>query len=125
MTNLQRRESESTSFLSSSGVITRNIAAITCSISSLLVLGLFLPTIQLTRFHKFSIGFKSRDWAGQSIRSTLWVPYQCCTFLARWHGALSSWNIQSLSENKEHALGSNWFSSTPMYFSYATGQRCT
>ena len=116
MTSLQRRGSKSTSFLSSSGVITRNHAAITCSISSLLVLGLFLPTIQLTQFHKFSIGFKSGDWAGQSIRSTLWVPYQCCTFLAQWHGALSSWYIQSLSENKERALGSIWFSSTSMYF---------
>ena len=116
MTSLQRRGSESTSFLSSSGVITRNQAAITCLISSLLVLGLFLPTIQLTRFHKFSIRFKSGDWAGQSICSTLWVPYQCCTFLARWHGALSSWNIQSSSENKERALGCIWFSSTSMYF---------
>ena len=116
MTSLQRRGSESTSFLSSSGVITRNQAAITCSISSLLVLGLFLPTIQLTRFHKVSIGFKSGDWAGQCIRSTLWVPYQYCTFLARCHGVLSSWNIQSSSENKECALGSIWFSSTSMYF---------
>ena len=116
MTSMQRRGSESTSFLSSSGVITLNQAAIICSISSLLVLGLFLPTIQLTRFHKFLIGFKSGDWAGQSIRLTLWVPYQCYTFLARWHGALSSWNIQSSSENKERALGSIWFSSTSMYF---------
>ena len=116
MTSLQRQASESTSFSSSSGVITQNQAAIACSISSLLVLGLFLPTIQLTWFHKFSIGLKSGDWAGQSIHSTLWVPYQCCTFLARWHGALSSWNIQSSSENIERALGSIWFSSTSMYF---------
>ena len=115
MTSLQGRGSESTSFLSSSGVINRNQAAITCSISSLLVLGLFLPTIQLTRFHKFSIGFKSGDWAGQSIRSILWAPYQCCTFLARWHGALSSWNTQSSSENKERALSSLWFSSTSIH----------
>ena len=116
MTSLQWQGSESISFLSCLGVITQNQAAITCSISSLLVLGLFLPTIQLTRFHKFSIGFKSGDWAGQSIRSALWVPYHCCTFLARWHGALLSWNIQSSSENKERALDSIWFSSTSIYF---------
>ena len=116
MTSLQRRGSESTSFLSCSGVTTRNQAAITCSISSLLILGLFLPTIQLTQFHKFSIGLKLGDWAGQSIRSTLWVPYQCCSFLVRWHGTLSSWNIQSSSENKERALDSIWFFSTSMHF---------
>ena len=116
MTSLQQRGSESTSFLSSLGVITQNQAAITCLISSLLVLGLFLPTIQLTWFHNFSIEFKSADWAGQSICLTLWVPYQCYTFLARWHGALLSWNIQSSLENKERALGSIWFSSTSMYF---------
>ena len=116
ITILHLRGSESTSFVNSSGEITLNQAAITYLISSLFVLGLFLEIMQLILYHKFSIGFKSGGWAGHSILSTWWDSYHFWTFLARWHGALSSWKIHWLSENNERALGNIFLSSTSIYF---------
>ena len=100
---------------SSSGVTICCQAWIIFSISSLLLDGLFLAMISLILCHKFSIGFRSGDWAGQFIWATRWDCIHLFTNFARWQGALSSWNIQHSSGNKLRALASNYVSNTAAY----------
>ena len=54
---------------------------------------------------------------GRPIYSfNLWNLHQCCTFWARWNGALLLWKMQFSSVNKEDAPGGIFLFSIPMYF---------
>ena len=114
ITALHRLGMLCTRLRSSSGVTMWCQAWIIFSISSLL-LGLFLAMITLILCHKFSIGLRSGDWAGQFIWATLWDCIHLFTNFARWQGALSSWHIQYSSGNKLRTLASNFVSNTAAY----------
>jgi len=49
----------------------------------------------------FSIGFKSGEFAGQSIIRILFFFNQSLVIFAVWIGALSCWNIAALPVNSQ------------------------
>ena len=90
-TCLHRVGIEWTSFMRWSWVTTRCRAAMSDSVSSHLVVGCLFDISKATFCQRFSIGFKSGDWAGQSRVLMLFWSFHLVTSFARWHGALWSW----------------------------------
>ena len=62
-------------------------------INSCFVFGPFFITRSPRIFQSSSMGFKSGELPGQLKVFTLFFTRYSFTRLARWHGALSSWNI--------------------------------
>lgn len=58
---------------------------------SSVLLKAFVQTIFLSSLHKFSIGFKSGDWGGQSRVLQPRRSMKPFTVFDRWHGAPTSW----------------------------------
>ncbi len=56
--------------------------------------------------HRFSMGFRSGEFAGQSIAPTPWSFNQLLVLLAVWGGAKSGWEMKSASLKSWSAEGS-------------------
>ncbi len=70
--------------------------ALIAALSSAL-LGLVSLILLLTIFHRYSMGFRSGEFAGQSSTVTPWTLNQFLVPLAVWVGAKSCWKIKSAS----------------------------
>ncbi len=57
----------------------------------------FIHSFLLTIAHRFSMGFRSGEFAGQSSTVTPWSLNQLLVPLAVWAGAKSCWKIKSAS----------------------------
>jgi len=62
--------------------------------------GLLFLIFLLTIPYRFSIGFRSGEFAGQSSTPTPWSFNQLLVLLAVWAGAKSSWKMKSASLKK-------------------------
>ncbi len=100
-----RRGMEAISLWHCSGVIEAQIALIAAFRSSAL-LGLVSLIFLLTIPHRFSMGFTSGEFAGQSITVTPWSLNQLLVPLAVWAGAKSCWKMKSESPKSLSAEGS-------------------
>ncbi len=69
--------------------------SLTAAFSSSALLGLVSLIFLLTISHRFSMGFRSGEFAGQSSTVTLWSLNQLP--LAVWAGAKSCWKMKSAS----------------------------
>ncbi len=85
-----RRGMESISLWHCSGVMEAQVALIAAFRSSAL-LGLLSLIFLLTIPHRFSLGFRSGEFAGQSSTVTPWSLNQLLVHLAVWAGADSCW----------------------------------
>ncbi len=65
--------------------------------SSSAFFGLLFLIFLLTIAHRFSIGFRSGEFAGQSSRPTPWSFNKLLVLLAVWVGAKSCWKMKSAS----------------------------
>ncbi len=65
--------------------------------SSSAFFGLLFLIFLLTILHRFSIGFRSGEFAGQSSTPTPWSFNQLLVILAVWAGARSCWKMKSAS----------------------------
>ncbi len=74
--------------------------------SSSAFFGLLFLMFLLTMPHRFSMGFRSGEFAGQSSTPTPWSFYQLLVFLAVWTGAKSCWKMKSASLKSVSAEGS-------------------
>ncbi len=79
-----------------SGVMEAQVALIAAFRSSAL-LGLVSLIFLLTIPHRFSMGFRSGEFAGQSSTVTPWSLNQLLVPLAVWAGAKSCWKMKSAS----------------------------
>ncbi len=59
--------------------------------------GLLFLIILFTIHHRFSMGFRSGEFAGQSSTPTPWSFNQLLVLLAVWAGAKSCWKMKSAS----------------------------
>ncbi len=69
--------------------------------------GLLFLIFLLTIAHRFSMGFRSGEFAGQSSTPTPWSFNQLLVLLAVWTGAKSCWKIKSaklVSRRKQEVL---------------------
>src|SRR6218665_884407 len=82
-TCLQRFGIEWTSFTRWSWVAIRFQAVISDSISSRLLVGCLFDISKATLCQRFSIGFRSGDWAGQSSVLKFFLDFHLVTSLAR------------------------------------------
>ena len=105
---MHRRGSDSTSLLSSSGEITRNQAAMTCSISSLFVFGLFIPIMQLTRYHKFSMGLNQEI----GLANPCSILGSCTTLDSCLDGGMEHYRLIQSFGKQRTCMGNILFSST-------------
>ncbi len=64
----------------------------------------------LDNTHRFSMGFRSGEFAGQSSSPTPWSFNQLLVLLAVWAGATSCWKMKSASLKSWSAEGSMKFS---------------
>ncbi len=62
--------------------------------------GLLILIFLLTILHRFSMGFRSGEFAGQSSTLTPWSFNQLLVLLAVWAGAKSCWKMKSASFKK-------------------------
>ncbi len=88
--------------------------SLTVAFSSSAFLGILLLIFLLTIPHRFSMGFRSGEFAGQSSTATPWSFNQ---HLAVWAGAKSCWKMKSASLKSWSAEGSMkwcWFSKNTM-----------
>ncbi len=69
--------------------------SLTVAFSSSALLGLVSLIFLLTIPHRFSMGFRSGEFAGQSSTVTPWSLYQLLVPLAVWAGAKSCWKMKS------------------------------
>ncbi len=60
----------------------------------------------LDNTHRFSMGFRSGEFAGQSSTQTPWSFNQLLVLLAVWAGAKSCWKMKSASLKSWSAEGS-------------------
>ncbi len=73
--------------------------SLTVAFSSSALLGLVSLIFLLTIPHRFSMGFRSGEFAGQSSTVTPWSLNQLLVPLAVWAGAKSCWKMKSASPN--------------------------
>ncbi len=78
--------------------------SLTVAFSSSAFFGLLFLIFLLTIPHRFSMGFRSGEFAGQS--STPWSFNQLLVLLAVWAGAKSCWKMKSASLKSWSAEGS-------------------
>ncbi len=78
--------------------------SLTVVFSSSAFFGLLFLIFLLTMPHRFSMGFRSGEFAGQS--NTPWSFNQLLVLLAVWAGAKSGWKMKSASLNSWSAEGS-------------------
>ncbi len=105
ITASMRRGMEVISLWHCSGVMEAKVALISAFRSNALldlVSFIFLLTIP----HRFSMGFRSSEFAGQSSTPTPWSFNQLLVPLAVWAGAKSCWKIKSASPESLSAKGS-------------------
>ncbi len=74
--------------------------------SSSAFFGLLFLIFLLTISHRFSTGFRSGEFAGQSRTPTPWSFNQLLVLLAVWAGAKSCWKMKSASLKSWSAEGS-------------------
>ncbi len=72
--------------------------SLTVIFSSSAFFGLFFLIFLLTISHKFSMEFRSGEFAGQSSTPTPWSFNQLLVLLAVWAGATSCWKMKSASK---------------------------
>ncbi len=75
--------------------------SLTVSFSSSEFFGLLFLIFFLTISHRFSMGFRSGEFAGQSSTPTPWSLNQILVLLAVWAGAKSCWKIKSAAGQKK------------------------
>ncbi len=71
--------------------------SLTVAFSSSAFFGLLFLIFLLTIPHRFSLGFRSGEFAGQSSTPTPWSFNQLLVLLAVWAGAKSCWKMKSAS----------------------------
>ncbi len=71
--------------------------SLTVAFSSSAFFGLLVLIFLLTIPHRFSTGFRSGEFAGQSSTPTPWSFNQLLVLLAVWVGAKSCWKMKSAS----------------------------
>ncbi len=71
--------------------------SLTVAFSSSAFFGLLFLIFLLTIPQRFSMGFRSSEFAGQSSTPTPWSFNQLLVLLAVWAGAKSCWKIKSAS----------------------------
>ncbi len=71
--------------------------SLTVAFSSSTFFGLLFLIFLLTIPHRFSMGFRSGEFAGQSRTPTPWSFNQLLVLLAVWAGAKSCWKMKSAS----------------------------
>ncbi len=71
--------------------------SLTVAFSSSAFFGLLFLIFLLTISHRFSMGFRSGEIAGQSSTPTPWSFNQLLVLLAMWAGAKSCWKMKSAS----------------------------
>ncbi len=84
--------------------------SLTVAFSSSTFFGLFFLIFLLTIPHRFSMGFRSGEFAGQSSTPTSWSLNQLLVLLAVWAGAKSCWNIEisiKLVSRRKHEVLQN------------------
>ncbi len=79
---------------------------LTVAFSSSAFFGLLFLIFLLTIPHRFSMGFRSGEFAGQSSTPTPWSFNQLLVLLAVWAGAKSCWKMKSASLKSWSAEGS-------------------
>ncbi len=80
--------------------------SLTVAFSSSAFFGLWFLIFLLTIPHRFSMGYRSGEFAGQSSTPTPWTFDQLLVLLAVWAGAKSCWKMKSASLNNWSAEGS-------------------
>ncbi len=70
------------------------------------IFGLLFLIFLLTIPHRFSMGFRSGEFTGQSSTPTPWSFNQLVVLLAVWAGARSYWKMKSASLKSWSAEGS-------------------
>ncbi len=80
--------------------------SLTVAFSSSALLRLVSLIFLLTITHRFSMGFRSGEFAGQSSTPTPWSFNQLLVLLAVWAGAKSCWKMKSASLKSWSAEGS-------------------
>ncbi len=73
---------------------------LTVAFSSSAFFGLLFLIFLLTILHRFSMGFRSGEFAEQSSTPTPWSFNQLLVILAVWTGATSCWKMKSASLKK-------------------------
>ncbi len=71
--------------------------SLTVAFSSSIFFGLLFPIFLLTIPHRFSVRFRSGEFAGQSSTPTPWSFNQLLVLLAVWAGAKSCWKMNTAS----------------------------
>ncbi len=71
--------------------------SLTVAFSSSAFFGLLILIFLLTLPHRFSMGFRSSEFAGQSSTPTPWSFNQLLVLLKVWAGAKSCWKMKSAS----------------------------
>ncbi len=79
--------------------------SLTVAFSSSVLFGLLFLIYLLTIPHRFSMGFRSGEFAGQSSTLTPWSFNQLLALLAVWAGAKSCWKMKSASLKSWSAEG--------------------
>ncbi len=80
--------------------------SLTVTFSSSAFFGVLFLIFFLTISHRFSMGFRSGDFAGQSSTPTPWSFNQLLVLLAVWACAKSCWKMKSASLKSWSAEGS-------------------
>ncbi len=80
--------------------------SLTAAFSSSAFFGLLFLIFLLTMPHRFSLGLRSGEFAGQSSTPTLWSFNQLLVLLAVWAGAKSCLKMKSASLKSWSAEGS-------------------
>ncbi len=80
--------------------------SLTVAFSSSAFFGLLFLIFLLTIPHRFSMGIRSGEFAGQSSTPTPWSFNQLLVLLAVWAGAKSCWKMKSASLKSWSAEGS-------------------
>ncbi len=80
--------------------------SLTVAFSSSAFFGLLFLILLLTIPRRFSMGFRSGEFTGQSSTPTPWSFNQLLVLLAVWAGAKSCWKIKSASLKSCSAEGS-------------------
>ncbi len=80
--------------------------SLTVAFSSSASFGLLFLIFLLTIPHRFSMGFRSGEFAGQSSTPTPWSFNQLLVLLAVWAGAESCWKMKPASLKSWSAEGS-------------------
>ncbi len=79
---------------------------VSLTVASSAFFGLLFLIFLLTIPHRFSMGFRSGEFAGQSSTPTPWSYNQLLVLLAVWAGAKSCWKMKSASLKSWSAEGS-------------------